>query len=106
MTRSGKSRKATKPDAHKPVDHMKQLPRLRRIEGQVRGLQQMVSDGRYCIDIVHQINAIIAALRRVEGDMLSDHVAACAESALDGQVTPAEARRLAEEVGRVLTRLR
>ncbi|HKQ05606.1 MAG TPA: metal-sensitive transcriptional regulator [Blastocatellia bacterium] len=106
MTRSIKSRKGKKPTAHKPVDHLKQLPRLRRIEGQVRGLQQMVADERYCIDIVHQINAIIAALRRVEGDMLSDHVAACAESALNSQCKPAEARRLAEEVGRVLTRLR
>lgn len=85
---------------------MRQLPRLRRIEGQVRGLQQMVANERYCIDIVHQINAIIAALRRVQGDMLSDHVTACAESALDGEIKPAETRRLAEEIGRVLTQVR
>ena len=106
MTRPGKPRKTAKAIGHKPVDHTKQLPRLRRIEGQVRGLQQMVADDRYCIDIVHQINATIAALRRVQGDMLSEHVAACAESALGGDVKPAESRRLAEEVGRVMTRFR
>ena len=82
------------------------MPRLRRIEGQVRGLQQMVAADRYCIDIIHQINAIIAALRRVQGDMLSDHVVACAESALGGDVEPGEARRLAEEIGGVLARFR
>ena len=106
MTRRSKPRKTTKAIGHKPVDHTKQLPRLRRIEGQVRGLQQMVADDRYCIDIVYQINATIAALRRVQGDMLNEHVAACAESALGGDVKPAEARRLAEEIGRVMTRFR
>lgn len=106
MTSPSKSRKPTKAIGHKPVDHTKQLPRLRRIEGQVRGLQQMVIDERNCIDIVHQTNAIIAALRRVQGDMLGEHVAACAESALDGNVKPIQAKRLAEEIGRVVTRFR
>jgi DNA-binding FrmR family transcriptional regulator len=87
------------------VDHAKQLPRLRRIEGQVRGLQQMIETKRNCLDIAHQINACIAALRRVEGDMLRDHLTACAGAVLMGKLSEAESRRLAEEVGQVLARM-
>src|SRR4029450_3523914 len=53
------------------------LKRLKRIEGQVRGLGRMVETDRYCIDIVTQISAVQAALRAVEEEILSDHVANC-----------------------------
>ncbi len=53
------------------------LKRLKRIEGQVRGLSRMVEQDRYCIDIVTQIAAVRAALRRVEEEVLRDHVAHC-----------------------------
>ena len=56
--------------------------RLSRIEGQVRGLAKMVDDDRYCIDIVTQISAVRAALRRVEEEILRDHVAHCVEHAI------------------------
>ena len=56
--------------------------RLSRIEGQVRGLSKMVEDERYCIDIVTQISAVRAALRRVEEEVLKDHVAHCVEHAI------------------------
>jgi DNA-binding FrmR family transcriptional regulator len=56
--------------------------RLGRIEGQVRGLSKMVEDDRYCIDIVTQISAVRAALRRVEEEILKDHVAHCVEHAI------------------------
>jgi len=55
--------------------------RLSRIEGQVRGLAKMVDEDRYCIDIVTQISAVRAALRRVEEEVLRDHVAHCVEHA-------------------------
>jgi CsoR family transcriptional regulator, copper-sensing transcriptional repressor len=58
------------------------LKRLKRIEGQVRGLGRMVEDDRYCIDIVTQIAAVRAALRRVEEEVLRDHVAHCVEHAI------------------------
>jgi len=58
------------------------LRRLSRIEGQVRGLARMVEDDRYCIDIVTQIGAVRAALRRVEEEVLRDHVAHCVEHAI------------------------
>ncbi|MCA1363997.1 MULTISPECIES: metal-sensitive transcriptional regulator [Bradyrhizobium] len=56
--------------------------RLGRIEGQVRGLSRMVEEDRYCIDIVTQIAAVRAALRRVEEEVLKDHVAHCVEHAI------------------------
>jgi CsoR family transcriptional regulator, copper-sensing transcriptional repressor len=56
--------------------------RLNRIEGQVRGLFKMVDDERYCIDIVTQISAVRAALRRVEEEVLKDHVSHCVEHAI------------------------
>ena len=56
--------------------------RLNRIEGQVRGLSKMVEEDRYCIDIVTQISAVRAALRRAEEEILKDHVAHCVEYAI------------------------
>jgi len=58
------------------------LKRLSRIEGQVRGLSRMVEKDRYCIDIVTQISAVRAALRRVAEEVLSEHVAHCVEHAI------------------------
>jgi len=58
------------------------LKRLQRIEGQVRGLTRMVDEDRYCIDVVTQISAVRAALRRVEEEVLRDHVAHCVEHAI------------------------
>lgn len=56
--------------------------RLSRIEGQVRGLSRMVDEERYCIDIVTQISAVRAALRRVEEEVLKDHIAHCVDHAI------------------------
>ena len=57
--------------------------RFNRIEGQVRGLSRMVEEGRYCIDIVTQISAVRAALRRAEEEILRDHVGHCVEQAIN-----------------------
>ena len=56
--------------------------RLSRIEGQVRGLARMVEEDRYCIDVVTQISAVRAALRRVEEEVLREHVAHCVDHAI------------------------
>jgi CsoR family transcriptional regulator, copper-sensing transcriptional repressor len=53
------------------------LKRLRRIEGQVRGVERMVEEDRYCIDVVTQVTAIQAALDKVALELLSDHAAKC-----------------------------
>lgn len=70
--------------------------RLNRIEGQVRGLGRMVEDDRYCIDIVTQISAIRAALRRAEEEILRDHVAHCVEHAIASGDKSDQRQKLAE----------
>lgn len=59
------------------------LKRLARVQGQVGGLIRMVEENRYCIDVVTQIAAVRAALRRVEEEVLRDHVAHCVEHAIN-----------------------
>jgi len=78
--------------------------RLNRIEGQVRGLAKMVDEDRYCIDIVTQISAVRSALRRVEEEILKDHVAHCVEHAIQSGDKADQRRKIAElmeVVGRV-----
>lgn len=58
------------------------LNRLNRIEGQVRGVGRMVEDGRYCIDILTQVQAARAALSRVESELLKEHLNHCIEGAI------------------------
>ena len=72
------------------------LKRLNRVEGQVRGLAGMVADDRYCIDIVTQISAARAALRRVEEEILRDHVAHCVEHAISSGDKADQRRKIAE----------
>ena len=79
------------------------LKRLQRIEGQVRGLARMVEDDRYCIDIVTQIAAVRAALRRAEEEILRDHVAHCVENAIESG-SRAEQRRKITELMDVISR--
>jgi CsoR family transcriptional regulator, copper-sensing transcriptional repressor len=79
------------------------LRRLRRIEGQVRGLIRMVEEDRYCIDVVTQISAARAALRKVEEEVLHDHVAHCVENAISSG-NKAEQRRKVAELMEVLGR--
>jgi DNA-binding FrmR family transcriptional regulator len=79
------------------------LKRLQRIEGQVRGLIRMVEQDRYCIDIVTQISAARAALRKVEEEVLHDHVAHCVENAISSG-NKAEQRRKVAELMEVLGR--
>ena len=58
------------------------LNRLKRIEGQVRGVTRMVEEGRYCIDVLTQLQAARAALSKVETEMLRDHLNHCIEGAI------------------------
>jgi DNA-binding FrmR family transcriptional regulator len=70
--------------------------RLGRIEGQVRGLSKMVDEDRYCIDVVTQISAVRAALRKVEEEILGDHVAHCVEHAITSGDKNDQRRKIAE----------
>jgi len=77
--------------------------RLTRIGGQVRGLSRMVEEDRYCIDIVTQIAAVRAALRRLEEEILRDHVGHCVEHAVAAG-SKIEQRRKIEELMAVVSR--
>jgi DNA-binding FrmR family transcriptional regulator len=70
--------------------------RLKRIEGQVRGLTRMVDEDRYCIDIITQISAARAALRRVEEEILRDHVAHCVDHAIASGNREDQRKKIAE----------
>jgi len=83
--------------------HKDQLDRLRRIEGQVRGLLAMVEDERYCIDLLTQLRAIQAALRKVEEQVLRTHVEHCVAAAVKSG-RPAEQRKKIDELLEVVGR--
>ncbi|HTP84560.1 MAG TPA: metal-sensitive transcriptional regulator [Alphaproteobacteria bacterium] len=70
--------------------------RLRRIEGQVRGLVRMVEEDRYCIDVITQVQAVRAALKRVEEEVLRDHVAHCVEHAIRSGDSREQRKKVAE----------
>jgi DNA-binding FrmR family transcriptional regulator len=70
--------------------------RLRRIEGQVRGLVRMVEEDRYCIDVITQVQAVRAALKRVEEEVLRDHVAHCVEHAIQSGDSREQRKKVAE----------
>lgn len=73
--------------------------RLRRIEGQVRGVQRMIGEGRYCVDILTQIDAINAALARVQDRILEAHLNHCVADALEGSDAAGRREKVDEVVG-------
>jgi len=79
--------------------------RLGRIEGQVRGIARMLEEDRYCIDVVTQISAVRAALKRVEEEILKDHVGHCVENAIQSGDKDEQRQKVAELVN-VLGRVR
>ena len=76
--------------------------RLSRIEGQVRGIARMIADDRYCIDVINQIEAVKAALKKVEDAILHDHIEHCVEHAIMSGDAADQRRKVAELV-QVLT---
>lgn len=85
-TPSGRSAVAVDPDIK-----ARNLKRLRRIEGQVRGVQKMVDEERYCADILTQISSIQQALRGVSHELLRNHLKHCAAHAMRGGDASADA---------------
>jgi DNA-binding FrmR family transcriptional regulator len=87
----GRKAVAVDPDAKE-----RNLKRLRRIEGQVRGLQKMVDEDRYCADIMTQISSVHEALRSVGRELMRNHLKHCATSAI--KAGPAEAESMYDEL--------
>lgn len=84
----GEERKAVSVD---PGIKASNLTRLRRIEGQVRGLQKMVEEERYCADVLTQISSVHEALRSVARELMRNHLKHCATAAIRGGEESADA---------------
>ena len=80
------------------------LKRLRRIEGQVRGLQRMVEDDKYCIDILTQVSAATRALQSVALGLMEDHLGHCVAQATaeGGDVAAAKVREASDAIARLV----
>lgn len=76
--------------------HEEQLPALKRIEGQVKGIQRMIDDKRYCVDIITQVHSIIGALYRVENNIFRKHIDGCVVRALKGKSEPEKEKKISE----------
>jgi DNA-binding FrmR family transcriptional regulator len=80
------------------------LARLKRVEGQVRGIQRMVEDDTYCIDVLTQVSAATKALQSVAVQLLDDHLRHCVASAVQSD-DRAESERIITEASRAIERL-
>ena len=76
--------------------HTENIVALKRIEGQVRGIQKMVQERKYCVDILNQIHAVIAALARVEDKILEKHFENCVSNAIQGKSVAEKTNKLSE----------
>jgi|TARA_E500000331_G_C16707576_1_gene476715 DNA-binding FrmR family transcriptional regulator len=65
--------------------HTKQLPNLKRIDGQIRGIMKMIEEEKYCIEILNQIKAVRGAISTVEGKILKTHLKACVKDTLSSE---------------------
>ena len=72
--------------------------RLKRIEGQVRGIAKMIDEDRYCIDVMHQLEAVKAALKKVQDEILRDHIGHCVEHAIVSGDATDQRQKVAELV--------
>ncbi len=86
------------------LDKDNYLKRLRRIEGQVRGLQRMIEEDKYCIDVLTQVSAVTSALHSVAIGLLDEHVRHCVTDAAQGDDSD-EAARMVTEATRAIERL-
>ena len=80
------------------------LARLKRVEGQVRGLQRMVDDDTYCIDVLTQVSAATKALQSVAIQLIDDHLRHCVSGAIHAD-DPAEVDRIITEATKSIERL-
>ena len=79
-----------------PPSHTSQLQRLKRIEGQLRGVIKMIENKRYCMDILQQTRAISAALKAVENSIMGDHMTSCVATALKSNKKKEQASKIKE----------
>lgn len=68
--------------SHNHPDHRMHLKQLARVKGQVEGIEKMIQDGRYCIDIINQFKAVTAGLKVIESAIFDGHLKSCVKAAL------------------------
>lgn len=85
--------------------HEVQLAFLKKIEGQVRGIQKMIEGGRYCVDIITQVHSAIGALYRVEDNIFKKHLDTCVANALKGK-SDKEKQAKIDEIMELIARFR
>lgn len=88
-----------------PTTHQEQLVFLKRIEGQIRGVQKMIEEKRYCLDILTQLHSIVGAILRVEDKIFKKHLEGCLIRALKGK-SELEKQKKLDEVVDLLPRFR
>ena len=81
---------------HAHPHHAAELPRVRRIRGQIDGIERMIEEGRYCVDILMQVKAARAALQALESAVLKSHLEACVKSALEAKDSFEAGKKIAE----------
>jgi DNA-binding FrmR family transcriptional regulator len=85
--------------------HEAELVRLRRIEGQIRGVQKMIEEKRYCVDILTQLTSIVGAIKSVEENILERHLKGCVHQSFTKGSKDDKARKI-DEVVDVLKKFR
>jgi DNA-binding FrmR family transcriptional regulator len=82
------------------MKHDKALTRLKTVEGHIRGIERMVEDEVYCIDVIRQINAVQSALNKISSMILEEHLHSCLITAVRGE-NPDERERVLREISEV-----
>lgn len=82
--------------AHTHPDHEAVLIRLNRAAGQIKGVSAMISERRYCVDILNQLKAAQAALKSVEGEVLGTHIRSCIQDAFTSKNTKEMNKKIKE----------
>jgi len=85
--------------------HEAQIVRLNRIEGQIRGISKMITEGRYCVDILTQIRSASSALAKVQENIFKGHLESCVRDSLTGD-DPQDREAKIDEILEVLSRFR
>ena len=86
---------------HKHPSHSSQITRLKRAEGQLRGVMRLIDEGKYCIDILNQLKAVQKALASIEANILETHIENCVAQAIS---SPDDARQKIAELTKIIKR--
>jgi DNA-binding FrmR family transcriptional regulator len=78
--------------------HLEELGRLKKIEGQIKGVQKMIQDGRYCIDILTQLSSVVGAIKSVEENIINRHLRTCVADSLVGRGRKEKEKKVQEVI--------